>query len=77
MGPSGTLSAFKTEVNAELTTGCGEGERKYSCVVPELTLDASQDKAGKPDARLGTLLPTARAAANGVRRSLQTFSSRR
>jgi len=38
---------------------------------------ATQDKAGKPDARLGTLLPTARAAANGVRRSLQTFSSRR
>lgn len=39
--------AFKTEVNAELTTGCGEGERKYSCVVPELTLDASQDKQWK------------------------------
>lgn len=39
--------AFKSEVNAELKTGAGEGERTYSCVVPELTLDAAQEKQWK------------------------------
>ena len=39
--------AFKSEVNAELCTGSGEEERKYCCVVPELTLDAAQEKQWK------------------------------
>merc|ERR1719238_2260500 len=39
--------AFKSEVNAELKAGSGEEERKYSCNVPELTLDATQEKQWK------------------------------
>ena len=39
--------AFKSEVNAELKTGSGEEARKYCCTVPELTLDASQEKQWK------------------------------
>ena len=39
--------AFKSEVNAELSTGSGEEARKYCCTVPELVLDAAQDKQWK------------------------------
>jgi len=39
--------AFKSEVNAELTTGTGEEQRKYACCVPDLTLDAAQEKQWK------------------------------
>ena len=39
--------AYKSEVNAELSTGSGEEARKYCCTVPELTLDAAQDKQWK------------------------------
>ena len=39
--------AFKSEVNAELKTGTGEGERKYCCKVDELVLDTNQDKQWK------------------------------
>jgi len=39
--------AFKSEVNAELTTGTGEEERKFCCTLPELVLDSSQEKQWK------------------------------
>ena len=39
--------AFKSEVNAELKTGAGEEARAYCCVVPELVLDAAQEKQWK------------------------------
>lgn len=36
-----------SEVLAELVSGGGEDEKKYSCTLPELTLDAAQDKQWK------------------------------
>jgi len=39
--------AFKSEVNAEITTGTGDGERKFRCNVPELVLDVNQEKQWK------------------------------
>lgn len=39
--------AFKSQVNASLTTGSGEGERRYCCKVDELTLDAAVEKQWK------------------------------
>jgi hypothetical protein len=35
---------FQTEINAELVIGSGDNERKYSCHIPEMTLDKDSDK---------------------------------